>query len=335
MFSFIQKLVYGIPVEETNNNNTETNNNNTEVFKTSCDNNFEFVGDYEILSNGPSNNIQNNQITIKMSYCSPTEWGTHMVHKCETHRYGDYDFRPNECAKANCKMESYPTIFETLPKVSLQPVENSKVLVYSDFSYVGNIEDVSSISLIIGDKQIEIVYTDLFDTLYKLYNIPSKNENGNTIIPFSLTKGIPKLDYHDSQFVITFKEKTASSRIEYKVQYSKNSINEMNIYQVQKCYNNKINDECYKLYINGEILYFFVEHEVNQVDNELKFKFNGKESLSLQKSNTSDKYDCYREENNINFNKIDNVTVNKCICYCINKNKIIYINGMAGLMYNY
>ena len=64
------------------------------------------------------------------------------------------------------------------------------------------VENVRYFEIIIGGITIEIIYVDTFDALYELYGIPRKNGNGNTIIPFYLSKiGVTFLEY----FVIKIK----------------------------------------------------------------------------------------------------------------------------------
>lgn len=179
--------------------------------------------------------------------------------------------------------------------------------------------------------------------MYNLYNIPTKNENQNTIIPFSLSKGIPELKHNEIGVLITFKEYTNQtiSKIEYKVQYAKEIIPDMVVHQIKQSYANfNTSSKTFKLNLNHPIGYFFTKS--NKDDEDLKLLINGNYELSIPKCYelSNSEFDCFpltnkltNYKNYINFSKIDIVSSNKQVYYYLNTNIIKFMSGMAGLKF--
>ena len=66
---------------------------------------------------------------------------------------------------------------------------------------------IESIKLEIGGQRINKITPKDFSVLYYIFNIPEKNENGNTILPIpGLIHGIHRLEYHEIKIIFEFKK---------------------------------------------------------------------------------------------------------------------------------
>ena len=210
----------------------------------------------------------------------------------------------------------------------------TEMMTAREFSINLEPEDIESVTIEIALCNIETIHGEMFNVLYDLYNIPRKNEENYTIIPFYLSRiGIKNLEYNDIDNYRKNKKKDYM-----KVQISKAVIHNkparMLVYQVQKNFNKKV------LYFCHPISHIIVMDNIDTLD----LTINKNHRIKLKPDR---KYpnctlfsfkDAERNEHLINFSmikdaKIENETSGNI--YAINKNILRFSGGMQLLYTNY
>ena len=292
--------------------------------------------------------VSNTNVTgfkVSTTESTPIEWKEVMQHNCMG-RWGG--IQEVDCKFAKCKMVTRATKYDNVPKFEEYGFEKEDNLVFSEFALNVPAELIDNVTIEIGRQQIERIYGEIFEVLYDLYELPKTNEDGDTVIPFYLSKcGVEKLQYHNIEITVKLKEKIGNNKfyIKYKVQKTTSKHKkEILLYQVHGpgLYRN-----CGKRMIFnhpvGYIIYMTDQNELELIINSLKDILKLKRVKKYVTASSTISLFAFADnltdfDHFINFSRIDSSLINNykdsTMYYCINTQPLRIMGGMAGLKFS-
>lgn len=168
-----------------------------------------------------------------------------------------------------CNTQFTKPIQKSSDNVVVRSFGQQRGVLHTNFATTISLDFVEYFDLSIGGWVMDTVYVDTFEALYVLYDIPRKNKNGNSIIPFYLSKiGVVSLRYHTIRIEPHYHDYD-NYQILYETDQTPCEDNEPCKYLIYQSQHQRYSVNDNLIYFNLIVFYILVEdpeHTVNKLE---------------------------------------------------------------------